>query len=83
MTEHKDSTSKVNHPSYYNQMDMEVIDAIEGLGLDFNEGGVLKYMCRRKHKGTEMRDLEKAKWHLDRLIENAMKGAVTSATLSS
>jgi len=49
---------------------MEPIDAIEGLGLAYHEGNVVKYVSRWKYKGGIL-DLRKARWYLDRLIENA------------
>lgn len=56
------------NPSHYNQGNMEVIDAIEGLCLGFHEGNVLKYMARAKFKGSEIEDLQKAHWYLLRLL---------------
>ena len=46
---------------------MEVITAIEGLGLDYHQGNVLKYISRYRFKNG-MEDLQKAKWYVDRLI---------------
>lgn len=57
----------INHPPHYTQGTMEVIDAIEGLGLGFHAGNVLKYIARYKLKGG-VEDLHKARWYLDRLI---------------
>jgi hypothetical protein len=62
---------QVNHPSHYTQGSMEVIDAIEGLGLGFCEGNILKYIARANHKGQKQEDLEKALWYLNRLIQGA------------
>lgn len=61
-------TDAVNHPSHYNQGKMEVIDAIEGLGLGFHEGNTLKYMARAPFKGSEIQDLEKGVWYLVRKL---------------
>jgi hypothetical protein len=65
----------VNHPSHYKQGGMEVIDVIEAFTQEctaseaFYIGNVIKYVCRFKKKnGVE--DLKKARWYLDRLIEN-------------
>lgn len=60
----------VNHPSHYNQGKIEVIDAIEDWGLDFNEGNVVKYLARSRHKGKRLEDLKKAHWYLSRLVAN-------------
>jgi hypothetical protein len=46
---------------------MEVITAIEGLGLDYHQGNVLKYVSRYRYKNG-IEDLRKAKWYIDRLI---------------
>jgi hypothetical protein len=46
---------------------MEVITAIEGLGLDYHQGNVLKYVSRYRHKNG-IEDLRKAKWYIDRLL---------------
>jgi hypothetical protein len=62
----------VNHPAHYNAGSMEVIDAIEGLELGFHAGNVVKYVARYKHKAG-VQDLKKARWYLDRLIENEEK----------
>jgi len=57
----------VNHPAHYNRGSMEVIEAIEGLGLNFAEGNILKYISRYRDKNG-IEDLEKALWYLKRLI---------------
>ena len=58
----------VNHPSHYNQ-GIEAIDYIESHKMNFNIGNVIKYVTRAKHKGTELQDLKKASWYLNREIE--------------
>ena len=58
----------VRHPSHYNQGKIEVIDAIEDWGLDFNGGNVVKYVARHPHKENALEDLKKAKFYLDRMI---------------
>jgi len=65
----------VNHPPHYNQGNIEVIDAIEDWGLDFNAGNVVKYVARHKHKDEPVEDLKKARWYLDRLIEGYENGS--------
>lgn len=57
----------VNSPKHYTQGDMEVITAIEGLGLDYHQGNILKYIARYKYKNG-IEDLRKAKWYIDRLL---------------
>lgn len=60
----------VNHPPHYQSNGMEVIDVIEAFGLDRNlyRGNVVKYVLRAGKKGSEIQDLEKARWYLDREI---------------
>ena len=62
----------VNHPSHYN-MGIEAIDYIESHNMNFNMGNVIKYVTRAKYKGTELEDLKKASWYLNREIENLEK----------
>lgn len=62
----------VNHPSHYNQGNIEVIDYIEDLGMgeDFCAGNAIKYLSRYKYKEKPLEDLKKARWYVDRLIKN-------------
>ncbi len=62
----------VDHPDHYNK-GIEVIDFIESWDMDFNTGNVVKYVSRHKLKGKPLEDLQKARWYVDRLIENAKK----------
>lgn len=70
---------KVNHPSHYNQGNIEVIDYLEGqLSEDefygFCIGNVLKYVSRAKHKReTPLEDLKKSKFYLERIIKKLEK----------
>jgi len=65
----------VNHPEHYTQSRLECIDAIEGLGLDFHQAQVLKYVYRHRYKSSELEkqleDLHKAEYYLKRLIHLA------------
>ena len=70
---HSESKDLVDHPAHYNQGRMEVIDAIEGLELPFIEGSILKYIARWRFRDGS-RDLRKAKWYLDRLIQEEARG---------
>lgn len=59
----------VNHPNHYTQGKIEVVDAINLLGLDYNEGNVLKYIARHKFKnGRE--DIEKAIKYCQLMLES-------------
>lgn len=64
---------EVNHPDHYNQGKIEVIDVIEDWGLNFNEGNIIKYVARAKHKGNPAKDLSKALWYIQREITRANK----------
>ena len=61
--------SKVNHPNHYNAGKIEVIDAIEDWKMGFCDGNVIKYVARHKLKGKPIEDLKKAKWYIERLIQ--------------
>lgn len=63
----------VNHPPHYNYGNgMEVIDVIDAFDCNYEQGNIIKYVLRYKHKnGVE--DLKKAKWYLEHLIEKELK----------
>ena len=61
-------SSKVDHPSHYNN-GVEAIVVIESWNLNFNLGNVIKYVLRAPYKGTEIEDLEKARFSITREIE--------------
>lgn len=63
----------VNHPSHYNQRDIETIDLIQAFLDDDDDfegflfGNVIKYLDRFKFKnGVE--DLKKARWYLKKYV---------------
>lgn len=71
----------VNHPSHYQtKSGLETIQVIEAFteGLTGYEavetGNVLKYICRWKKKNG-LQDLKKARWYLNRLIDNVEKSS--------
>ena len=63
----------VNHPAHYNAGRFEVIDVIEDWRLGFSLGNAVKYIARSEHKGKKLEDLKKARWYLDREIQNLEK----------
>lgn len=66
---------KVDHPAHYqSEAGIEVIDVIEAFGLGFHAGNAVKYILRAGKKGAAVTDLEKARWYIDRLIEQTKKG---------
>lgn len=62
----------VNQPPHYNQAGIECIEAIRaatGEGYEFYlQGNILKYLWRYKYKNG-LEDLKKARWYLDKLID--------------
>src|SRR3990170_8216753 len=54
----------VNHPSHYNKGEIEVHDFIEDQKLEWSESCVIKYICRARWKGDEVKDLKKARWYI-------------------
>ena len=63
--------NKVNHPEHYGgDNTYETIRVIEAWQLGFNLGNTIKYISRAGKKHSKIEDLEKAKWYLDREIQN-------------
>jgi hypothetical protein len=54
---------------------MEVIDALEALGLDddFCLAKAFCYIARSRYKGSEVQDLNKAIWYLKRKAERVYR----------
>lgn len=67
--------ANINHPSYYNDGKIEVIDFIEDKHLNFNRGNAVKYISRagKKDANAEIDDLRKAKWYIEREIKRLSK----------
>jgi ribosomal protein L21E len=67
--------SAVDHPSHYTWLPngLEVIDLAEH--LNFSRGNAVKYIARAGHKdaATELEDLKKARWYIDREIQRIEK----------
>lgn len=63
-----DEVDMVNHPPHY-QHGIEPIEFIESHNLNFNLGSAVKYIARAPYKGTELLDLKKAKWFIEREIK--------------
>lgn len=64
---------QVDHPPHYGgDKSYEAIKVIEAWSLGFCLGNVVKYISRagRKPGATELDDLRKARWYLDRYIAN-------------
>ena len=70
------SADMVNSPPHYNQTGIECIHAIsaatdEGFKY-YLQGNIMKYLWRFDYKNKPLEDLQKAKWYLDKLIEEVM-----------
>lgn len=61
----------VNHPSYYTDGKIEVIEYIEDKKLGYCLGNAIKYISRagKKDKAKEIEDLRKADWYIKRRIQ--------------
>lgn len=63
----------VDHPAHYGGKDdpYEAIKVIEAWGLGFHLGNAVKYIARagKKNPDTEIEDLRKAVWYINRFIE--------------
>ncbi|WP_426292023.1 DUF3310 domain-containing protein [Dyadobacter endophyticus] len=69
--------SRVDHPTHYGGKDdpYEAIKVIEAWKLDFPLGNTVKYISRAGKKDATklLEDLEKAKWYLQRKIDQLTK----------
>lgn len=63
----------INHPTHYTRGKIEVIDFIEDQQLPYHLGNVIKYIARAGYKGDKLEDLKKARWYLDRYINEVMQ----------
>mgnify|MGYP003627624809 FL=1 len=58
----------INHPEHYTK-GIETIEYIQSWGMGYVVGNIIKYVTRFPYKGTPLKDLEKAKWYIEYLIE--------------
>lgn len=67
----KEINDPVNHPSYYTDGKIEMIEFIEDKRLDFCLGNAVKYISRagKKDPDKEIEDLNKAVWYINRRIK--------------
>ena len=64
----------VNRPGHYQGGNgIEAISVIEGFGLNYRLGNVIKYILRADKKGSRLQDLRKAQFYLDREIRELGK----------
>ena len=71
-------SDNINRPPHYTFGTIEPIEVIEDWQLGFHLGNVVKYIARAAHKGTELEDLKKAQWYLDRQIARKRQSSVTA-----
>lgn len=66
----EEDNNPVYHPKHYNTGKIEVIDFIEDQKFNYYRGNAVKYISRagKKDKETEIQDLEKAVFYLEREI---------------
>lgn len=64
----KMNNDTINHPAHYTVGRYETIDGIEHFQLGYHNGNAFKYISRagKKSKETEIQDLEKALWYIQR-----------------
>lgn len=73
----QDVHDPVNKPDHYNVGAIEAIEAIKA-SMPENEfrgylkGNLMKYVWRYDYKGKPVEDLRKARWYLERLIEELL-----------
>lgn len=65
-------SESVNHPAHYGGAEnpYEAIKVIEAWSLGFCLGNAVKYISRAGKKDDRLQDLKKARWYLDREIQN-------------
>lgn len=74
----KDADPMVEHPPHYRSGTVyEAIRVIEAWELGFHLGNAVKYICRANLKGDRLENLQKARWYIDREIQNMLETTET------
>ena len=65
---------QINHPKHYNinwkgEQAISPYKFIRSWKMDYPESNIIKYVQRHPYKGQSLKDLKKARWYLDKLIE--------------
>ena len=60
------------NPSHYKQGKIEIIDFLDDQNLNFRLSNAIKYICRSPYKGTQIEDLKKAIWYLEREVKKIL-----------
>lgn len=72
-------TDMINHPPHYTVGGIETIDYMKAKSTTEEFRGhlrltALKYLSRMGHKDDSLKDLKKAQWYLNRLIQEIEDG---------
>jgi len=64
----------INQPPHYNinwkgEQTIQTYDYIRSWKMDYPESNIVKYVTRHPYKGQSLRDLKKARWYLNKLIQ--------------
>jgi|TARA_R110000868_G_scaffold82843_2_gene233769 hypothetical protein len=67
-------------PSYYKGKELELCDVLLAFNCDFLMGNVIKYAIRFSQKNDKggIKALRKAKWYIERMIEEELKNGKTN-----
>ena len=65
---------EIDKPKHYTQGKVECLDAIDSMldesgRVDFYRSQIIKYMWRLRDKGAPLKDAQKARFYIDRLIQ--------------
>ena len=69
-------TDEINNPEHYTKGKIEVFDFIVDQDLPWEAGNIIKYLFRYRYKGTPLKDLKKAQWYVNRLVEQMEKVSI-------
>ncbi len=69
------TTPNVAQQQHYTKLKIQPITFIVANNLSYNQGNVIKYVCRYKNKDG-LKDLQKAKVYIDYLIQELETGEV-------
>ena len=65
------SHDSVEFHAHYLKGGIDTFDFIKAKDLTYEEGNIVKYVVRSRHKGNRLEDLKKASWYLRKLIKEA------------
>lgn len=76
-------THEISKAAQYNTGRFEVIEVTDDWGMGHYRSTIVTYVARAPHKGTCLKDLRKAKYYLDRLIQLTEEGRGELGILTS